>query len=183
MMRGLLVLGAGLVAGLYTLGVQAAPPFEIKGLTLGMSASAFQEKYPYAFCAENKGEDRVTGDRACKLARARPVGPNIPLELQTLAGREAGTYLFFFIGDAVETIIVGLPANAFPDVLAGLVAKYGKPGQVGGSNVWRRESQQLEVRRQGIDPGEMAIMIRSDRSFAEERLRGDAARRAARKDL
>ena len=129
---------SGALAAFCMAPVFAAPPFELKGLSLGMKADKFKEKYFFARCVELSKEDRRLGDRACMLVADRPL-MNIPLELLTLAGADVSSYTFYFFGDTVEVIEVMLPASTTPDLVAGLTARFGKPvASAKGVHVWKR---------------------------------------------
>ncbi len=140
---------AAVLCGLLVVSIQCIAqdrpkaPFEIKGLALKMTAAEFQEKYPSARCMDYSGSSRRFGERVCTFYSPSGGLILLPLDLETIAGREVQNYAFSFIAGKVESLLVTLPPDAFPNVNEALARRYGRPKVERGTMSWSSGQQRL----------------------------------------
>lgn len=171
-----------------------AEPMELKGITIGMSASDVAAKYPKFFCSNMESGNRVCGD-------FRPDrSPGSPLhhpELETFGGEKIKGFYVTMRDGVVSNVRVRLDSNRYLPVTTALTAKYGAPAAKETSVVknrmgaefdqeeqtWKAGDERIIAKRRGSTLTEMEVSLISERQRLQQIEEMKEKAKASTKDL
>lgn len=138
---------------------------DIKGIAIGMPASAVLAKYPYLKCAPMSHNREVCGD---SRPADKPTYKMVAPELETYAGERVLAFMVG-IGDGdVRLVTIKLETRHYDAVSAALTERHGKPASSRTSTVQNRMGAKFDQEERIWREGEARLMARRRSSMIDQ---------------
>ncbi len=138
---------------------------DIKGITIGMPASAVLQKYPHLKCAPMSQNREVCGD---SRPADKPTYKMVAPELETYGGERVLGFLVGMGEGEVRLVSIKLETSKYEAVSAALVERYGKPASSRTSTVQNRMGAKFDQEERIWQAGEYRLLAKRRSSSIDQ---------------